>query len=328
MMSEKISVIIPVYNVERYVREAIESVLRQTYTNWELLLVDDGSTDNSGRVCDEYASAYDEVRVFHVENGGLSYARNVGLDHAVGEWILFLDGDDYLESDALSVLRRYSEDVDIVVCGIREFPRMRDYRCVSDVRTYSKFADMSEQIAHLYDNGMISACTKLYRRESICVRFDESVRHTEDLLFSLEYLPRCRGIRLIPDVLFNYRVIRGELTLSKRFWLDQLDIFEKAIQLVRKNFPEDLNMETYFEKRFAYEICKYFTMFVQINSLSKAEKLMYISVKLEEEAIYSRLKPSQDMPVGKKILLHILGTKNERLIYYGFRFGGRLLLSC
>lgn len=326
MMNERISVIIPVYNVERYIREAIESVLRQTYTKWELLLVDDGSTDNSGKICDEYTQKYDNIHVFHVENGGLSYARNIGMDHAAGEWILFLDGDDYLEPEALAVLRSYSDGVDIVVCGLREFPRMREYRCTTDVCTYPKFADMTEQIEHLYNNGIISACTKLYRRKSICVRFDESVRHTEDLLFSLEYLPRCRGIRVIPDILFNYRVIRGELTLSKRFWMDQLDIFEKAIQLVHDDFSGDSNMEAYFEKRFAYEICKYFTMFMQIKTLSKAEKLMYISLKLEKKAISSRLKPIRNMSAGNRILWNILCTRNTNWIYYGFRFWGRRLL--
>ena len=93
----KISVIIPVYNAEKYLYRCIDSVLVQTFTNWELLLIDDGSKDSSGVICDEYAAKDARVRVFHKENGGVSSARNLGLDNARGEWVAFVDSDDYIE---------------------------------------------------------------------------------------------------------------------------------------------------------------------------------------------------------------------------------------
>ena len=92
-----ISVNIPVYNTEKYLHRCIDSVLAQTYQDLELLLIDDGSKDSSGAICDEYAAQDARVKVFHKENGGVSSARNVGLDHAQGEWITFVDSDDYIE---------------------------------------------------------------------------------------------------------------------------------------------------------------------------------------------------------------------------------------
>lgn len=102
MSTPKISVIIPVYKVEKYLHKCIESVLSQTYTDFELLLIDDGSPDNSGAICDEYAETDIRIRVYHKQNGGVSSARNYGLDHAMGEWIIFLDGDDMFLPNALS----------------------------------------------------------------------------------------------------------------------------------------------------------------------------------------------------------------------------------
>ena len=93
----KISVIVPVYNTEKYLHRCIDSVLAQTFTDWELLLIDDGSKDTSGSICDKYAAKDKRIRVFHKENGGVSSARNLGRDYAQGEWVTFVDSDDYIE---------------------------------------------------------------------------------------------------------------------------------------------------------------------------------------------------------------------------------------
>ena len=97
MNNPKISVIVPVYNAEKYLQRCIDSILNQTFPNFELLLIDDGSKDQSGEICDEYAKKDSRVKVFHKENGGVSSARNVGIDNAVGEYICFCDSDDWVE---------------------------------------------------------------------------------------------------------------------------------------------------------------------------------------------------------------------------------------
>ena len=115
-----ISIIVPVYNTEKYLDQCIQSVLVQTYTNWELLLINDGSTDLSGTICDQYATKDRRIRVFHKENGGVSSARNVGLDNARGKWIMFIDADDWVEPSMLKELRTVALDnnADYVYCDL------------------------------------------------------------------------------------------------------------------------------------------------------------------------------------------------------------------
>lgn len=112
-----VSCIIPVYNTQKYLPRCIESVLAQTFVDWEMLLIDDGSTDASGSICDEYAAKDERIRVFHKENGGISSARNLGLNYAQGEWIFFVDSDDSLPKTSLESLLARSSDANIIAGG-------------------------------------------------------------------------------------------------------------------------------------------------------------------------------------------------------------------
>ena len=120
MFATMISVIVPVYNVEPYLRKCLDSIVYQTYKNLEILVVDDGSTDECGRICDEYEEKDERIRVFHTENRGLSCARNLGLDEARGEWIGFVDSDDWIEPDMYEVLLKEALETgaDVVDCGV------------------------------------------------------------------------------------------------------------------------------------------------------------------------------------------------------------------
>lgn len=116
--NKKVSIIVPVYNVEKYLQRCIESILTQTETDFELLLIDDGSKDKSGLMCDDYAQKDKRVNVIHKENGGVSSARNLGIEKANGEWMCFIDADDYVRQDFLSNIQQYLfGDVDIVHWG-------------------------------------------------------------------------------------------------------------------------------------------------------------------------------------------------------------------
>lgn len=116
----EISIIVPVYKVEPYLRKCVDSILAQTFTDFEVILVDDGSPDNSGKICDEYASKDSRVRVIHKKNGGLSSARNAGIDVARGKYLGFVDSDDYIEKDMYELLydNIVKEQADLSICGI------------------------------------------------------------------------------------------------------------------------------------------------------------------------------------------------------------------
>lgn len=190
-----ISVIVPVYNVEQYLVQCVDSILNQEYENFELLLVDDGSTDKSGDICDVYGKRDKRVRVFHKKNGGVSSARNVGLDNTKGEWIAFVDSDDIVTPNYLSGL--YSDvrsDVDWVIQGFYTFKDGKECKLLQNVILETKRYEKSD-IRHLIldtclnTNGYIFS--KLYRTRLISIRnirFPEYFSFCEDYYFVFNYL--------------------------------------------------------------------------------------------------------------------------------------------
>ena len=164
----KISVIVPVYNVEKYLHRCINSILAQTFTDFELLLIDDGSKDNSGAICDEYATRDSRVRVFHKENGGASSARNQGLDNASGEWIAFVDSDDYVLHDFMETYMMMCKDyTDLCICGITpDYSISADYKIEKASIDYE--GNIKDALLLLLNCQMIgSLCNKLFKRTII-----------------------------------------------------------------------------------------------------------------------------------------------------------------
>ncbi len=189
----KISIIVPVYNVEQYLLRCIDSILAQTFTDFEVLLVDDGSKDRSGAICDEYAAKDRRVRVFHKPNGGVSSARNVGLENARGEWIGFVDSDDYVKEDFLAAFFKQRQDADMLSQGFyspnwmnKSAMTISEKDEIIDGDSLASFVlrmTKTLQIGYLW--------CKLFRRQIIekySIRFEESVCHMEDRLFVYNYL--------------------------------------------------------------------------------------------------------------------------------------------
>ncbi|MFA7448718.1 MAG: glycosyltransferase family 2 protein [Weeksellaceae bacterium] len=187
----EISVIIPVYNSEQYLRACIDSVLEQSYTDFELLLINDGSTDASGKICDEYALKDARVKAFHKENGGVSSARNLGLDHAKGEWICFVDSDDEVLEDALQnyVNCIKSTDADIIISnyivkyenGIENSVKLE--LGTSDLQNNDLIKDIIDGRIH----G--SLCNKIVKADILKkFRFDPDITYMEDKLLLIKLL--------------------------------------------------------------------------------------------------------------------------------------------
>lgn len=208
MNSPMISVILPVYNGEDFLERCMDSILSQTEPNLELIVVDDGSTDASGAICDRYAEKDPRVRVLHKPNGGLSHSRNAGMALARGEYLAFVDADDWLEPDMYRrmLAARKEDRCDAVACGFR-----RVYRDRWEPEAFEReemlrgdgIRDLAEAMMKARTFG--SVWRWLYARETaIGCRFDEEVGYGEDLLYNLEFLKRADCVRLIPDVLYNY----------------------------------------------------------------------------------------------------------------------------
>lgn len=193
-----ISIIVPVYNTESYLRNAIDSVLRQKYKNWELILVDDGSTDGSGRICDEYSENDSRIRVLHKSNSGVSDTRNKGLEIAKGEWIFFLDSDDNLFPNSLSNMIEWSKDADMVVgvflMNITDPQRQFQERDSKAKKFIDKIVDAKGFVKSMINKKLSIAPTvfpKLYKTNIIRqnnLHYAADIYYAEDQLFLAQYV--------------------------------------------------------------------------------------------------------------------------------------------
>lgn len=209
----KISVIVPVYKAERYLERCLDSLLAQTHRNLEILLIDDGSPDRSGAICDEYAARDSRVTVIHQENGGPSAARNAGLAHVSGEYVTFVDSDDYIDADYCEYLLSLSvkHGADIVQCGALEEGSggVRVLGPENDILLPEGLASMKGRDWHAYGNANWG---KLYRREVIeAARFDTRCCIGEDLHFNFQALQRTKTIVLGSAARYHYVLTEGSL---------------------------------------------------------------------------------------------------------------------
>ena len=203
-----ISIIIPVYNAEKYISRCIESVICQTITEWELILIDDGSEDNSASICDEYTKKDNRIRVIHTKNEGVSSARNKGLDVAKGEWITFIDADDWVEDNHLQCFKlQFCENIDLCInsfvadlkYGVRPFIYQK-FSTTNNMHSIDVF------FTHLRQHSQF-LWNKAFRKEYIeknNIRFDTTLNLGEDNVFILEYLNYIRGLSSSSTCTYHY----------------------------------------------------------------------------------------------------------------------------
>ncbi len=222
-----ISVIIPVYNVERYLSRCIGSVLHSTYADFELILVDDGSTDASPQICGEYAGRDSRVRLLRQENRGVSAARNRGLDACRGEWVVFVDGDDTISEDFLALAAQAgSQGPDLILFDFAEEKAAPAARRLPEAIRYGR-QDMSalaqstltlRQLRKQGNVNFLSSCARAMKKSVISrygLRFSEDLFGGEDTLFNIEYLLRAESCTYIPRGVYHYN-IHGD-SFSRRF---------------------------------------------------------------------------------------------------------------
>lgn len=226
MSSIKFSIIIPVYNVEKYLNECVDSVINQTYKNMEIILVDDGSTDNSPRICDSYAEKDNRIRVIHKENGGLSSARNAGIRNMTGNYVLFIDSDDFWDSnrvieDISNIVGK--KNADIVCFGYKEYYESKnEYKSVIDAGGISiDNASMCDALSKLLSAGIYtsSACSKAIRSEIILknnLYFVENIT-SEDIDWSARLLLKSHCFAVYNNDFYVYRQREDSITHTIKF---------------------------------------------------------------------------------------------------------------
>lgn len=254
MDDKLVSIIVPVYNVKNYLHRCVQSILSQSYTSFELILVDDGSTDGSSRVCDDFQAKDSRISVIHKPNGGVSSARNMGIQKSRGEYILFCDSDDCVSTDWCSRLVRImssgTNELAVGVCRI-QWQAEDDFQLCSNSSGVDSVLKRNE-IALLFKAGLISSpVNKIYRKDVICsngIQFDETLRFGEDTKFALEYLLHANGdIGFCDETLYFYDTqVPGSLT--KRYVESMWDFWKYRIRMEKKvlasyGVPNDIALE-------------------------------------------------------------------------------------
>ena len=247
-----ISVIIPVYNSAEYLSECIKSVISQTYTQLEIILINDGSTDNSGEICDKYASQDKRIIVIHQENGGVSAARNTGLERANGEYIGFIDSDDTVIPEMfeklLTAINKHNKQ--IAICGHTRF-HMEGSIEKREQREIAEVLDVQNAIEYLLSNKYFEGflwnklfCARLIDK----LRFDKDLHFCEDLLFVNQCLLKSNGAVYVAEALYEYRLRENGLTYSynsKR--RTELQSFQRMIDLNRSKKIVEILQFRYLE---------------------------------------------------------------------------------
>lgn len=274
---KKISVIVPVYNVEKYLKECIESIIKQTYKNIEILLIDDGSTDNSGSICDEYAKKDNRIKVVHQVNGGLSNARNTGLEESTGEYIMFCDSDDFFTPIACEVLLNEIEDkkADYVIANYQN--------CSEDSTLWSnpvfskeKFKNFKLSIKDYKNSFFImnsGVWNKIFRKsfiDKLNLKFIEKLP-AEDAMFTTYCFIKSKKVYYIDDIVYIYRQREGD-SISTSASFNYFDGINKAYKIIYENFKENNELGFYryfYAKSMTYMLYK----FIDSTRLTKEEKI-------------------------------------------------------
>lgn len=300
----ELSIIVPVYNAQNYLYEMVKSILGQSYTDFEILLIDDGSKDNSGIICDEFAQIDNRVSVLHKNNGGVSTARNQGLKIARGNFIAFVDADDVLEPTMYAVLMKdiKTQEADISVCA------------VAVEKAYQQIREQKVKSGECYEKPLIllireefyatSIWNKIFRKgliEDLC--FDEEIKYSEDQLFVTEAFIRASKVTFNKAKLYHY--IQRENSLSwqdgdVRIWEGNLLAKNRIYELICKNSTDNTL------QRYAFE------------ELGKAVFAMYrFAIKYQKQALYEEIK-SKYGEVIKKYLAVATLKPDKKLEYLSY----------
>lgn len=240
-----ISIVIPVYNAERYITECVDSVCNQSCSYIEIILIDDGSKDASGKICDQYARNDSRVKVVHKTNGGVSSARNVGIETSIGEYVMFVDSDDSLEPNAVRLLFDIickKKDIDFIASAYYDIysDGTKRIKQISENDTEILETELSSYFAKHY-LLFTTPWAKLYKKKIISdnkLRFDETVKYGEDMIFNMQYLKHTRHIMILSSPIYGYRLMASGSSQTKYFphMADyRIKAFEATKELISSN---------------------------------------------------------------------------------------------
>ena len=313
---KKVSIIVPVYNVELYLEKCVESLICQTYPNIEIILINDGSTDSSSKICDKLSKNNSKIKVIHKKNEGVSSARNLGLNVCTGEYITFVDSDDYINNNYIETLLKsiIENNTDLSVCGYQKVYSHENFTTDNcddlGVKIYSKSDAFNQMILEQQFGGYV--WNKMYKKELIDLMNNQYFKEDiiEDFEFNSRYISNCKSISFIKSSLYYYFINQNGITGSFKI-NDRILSGIKSYTSILEQY--DLN-KIYFADLVAYYFVKY-----QLNLNYRIYKLNYnCDTSILNYKLYKRVIKSKIITLGKKIELFLLW--HFPIILYSIKF--------
>lgn len=263
-----VSIIVPVFNAEDKLEKCIKSILNQSYGDIELILINDGSKDSSGKICEKYAEQDRRVRYIDQQNKGASATRNEGISLASGEYIQFVDSDDYIEKRMTEQMVKRMQDTgaDMVMCGYTEFfPEYKDIR-LPEIDKTIKMTEIGKEYPNIFERFLLnSPCNKLYKKDKLFEKFPEDLSLGEDLIFNLHNMKYFEKISFIKKSLYNYMISQGSLNrkyrknsieIAERLYLESME-FSRNFQIGKAS---TIHISNIFMTFFFYGLTDLFTI--------------------------------------------------------------------
>lgn len=320
----KVSIIVPVYNAEKYLYRCIDSILRQTLTDIEVILVDDGSSDSSGKICEEYARKDSRLQVIHQKNAGVAVARNTGLDIASGEYIAFVDSDDYIEPNMYQSMMQVANqyDCDVVLCDcVKEHGNQTEVY-THDIRAgyYTEKQLEEEYYSHLLmmENVEYPATISnwlLLWKSTLNVpemRYKPGIRYSEDLLFGAQLMLQAKSFYYMKGETY-YHYVMNPLSASHTFAIDKWDDYKKLYEEIKNVFEKCRR----FDFSYQIDLCLLFFLFNTIGEIYKTD----VSIRKKKAKIKSILMtPSVTRMFKHMRVTRLRVSKKQKLLTLLYKY--------
>lgn len=330
---DKVSIIVPVYNAQKSIEQCLSSIINQTYNNIEVIMVNDGSTDNSKDICESYAVKYDNIKLINQENSGPSVARNRGIEVASGRYIQFVDSDDKIDSDMVEKLvSGIDDEIDLVICGYRKIfmdlgtkKTVKRIPSISGIKSKEDFLNI---FGECFRGWIINPpWNKLYVLNIIKDggnKFDPNVSIGEDLIFNLNYVNKCKKINILNDALYNYIALEeGSLTRSyqKNHFENQKMLFVEVRKFLIENNSYHRENKDLINTMCMNSIINCFENIINTkNDLKFKCRMDEIKTIIKDETVFNTLKDinKDELSFQNKIISILLENNFPYGIYIFF----------
>lgn len=314
-VNDLVTIIVPVYNAEKYIVKCVESLINQTYKNTEIFLIDDGSVDKSSEICDIFCQEYEKIKTFHKTNGGVSSARNFGLKMANGKYIMFVDSDDSLDEKYVENMLLGISVNDLIISKIEIIIGEKQRSVDFDNEQIINIKELNVLFEQTNGYGLLaSPCNKLYKKALITSFFPEDIKNGEDAIFNLNYIQNCKKICLTNSCKYNY-YYNNPNSLTKKYkestFEDTIKVF-KFLKIFVKNYGIN---QTYINRFLLRTICSISKSLIKCKNYPKKSKKEIIRYMFEN--IETRFACEEYVAIGivEKIAFKLIKYKKINYFY-------------